>query len=377
RMRCQNISSMGLVTNVGRDVRTACGSLRAGLVRLEPLPDFVAYDPDTLEAPILGAPVSGVMDGFAGSGRFVRLAQLAIADLLAYGDLPGRNDTAFWSSTGFAWCLPEISYERFMWPEDEIPKILEIAFGGRVLSGLNLSSATTPFYFTTGGHTGVAQFLSRIDALFDKTNLSRIILIATDSLLDVLSLQSLIEQDRIKTGARPTGLYPGEASAAVLLEPSSKANSSSRNTEARLLSTALRPAPNDIDKSANPKTARVEMAAKTGRNLEMAVKDALANAGVNNFKGDLIVDLNGEQWRALAWGHAQVQLTSWMDFDQIRLITPCASLGEIGAASPLVAVCLATQAFVKGYALGDCCVIASVSDRMDASAIVIRPPAYE
>ena len=83
-MRLSTVSSLGLVSNLGRDVRTACASARAGVARLSPLQDVVAFHPDDLEAPLVGAPVAGLTDGFVATGTFLRLADAALADLVRY-----------------------------------------------------------------------------------------------------------------------------------------------------------------------------------------------------------------------------------------------------------------------------------------------------
>src|SRR5687767_13853597 len=112
------VSSLGMVTNLGRDVRTACAAARAGISRFAPLDEFTTYDPDLLEAPVIGGPITGFTDGFAATGAFVRLAQTALDDLIAYGALPPKENEKFWRGTGLVWCLPEVTFERFMWPED-------------------------------------------------------------------------------------------------------------------------------------------------------------------------------------------------------------------------------------------------------------------
>jgi hypothetical protein len=63
------LTSLGMVTNVGHDVVTACASQRAGLVRNAPLDDVWAYDPSMLEVRVTGAPIKGLADGFVQTDR--------------------------------------------------------------------------------------------------------------------------------------------------------------------------------------------------------------------------------------------------------------------------------------------------------------------
>ena len=128
-MQLNTITGLGLVTAVGHETETACAALRAGIQRLRPLP-ITAFDPDVQEAPVLGATPALLLDGFVGSGSFVRLGQLVFEDLVRFAGLP--SDAGFWRSTGLAWCFPEITYERFLWPVEEADEILEHACSRRL-----------------------------------------------------------------------------------------------------------------------------------------------------------------------------------------------------------------------------------------------------
>jgi 3-oxoacyl-[acyl-carrier-protein] synthase I len=366
----RNISGLGLVTCVGHDVNTSCAAHRARLSRFRGLPELVVFDPETLEEPIFGAPVDGVTDGFVASGRLLRLAQLAVADLIRYAGLPGREDLAFWSSTGVVWCLPDLSYSRFMWPEDEIPEILQVSFGDRLSSGLDLPLASFPAGFVAAGHTSAARILCDVDALVRRTGLQRLIFVGVDSLVDRLALRELVGQHRVKTPEKPAGLSPGEAAAAMLLE-ADPTSGSTRRAESQIASvacSAVPPAPDGNDFAA----ARLELAPVIASNVADVVTQALEHAGLTSFRGDLIVDLNGENWKAAVWGQAQVKVAPRIDLARTRVVVPAVSFGEIGAASALAGICLATRSFVRRYSYTEWCLILSISDAGAASAILVR-----
>jgi len=50
-------------------------------MRFTPLKGVTAYDPEELEAPVTGAPVKGVTDGFIQTGRWLAMARVSLADL--------------------------------------------------------------------------------------------------------------------------------------------------------------------------------------------------------------------------------------------------------------------------------------------------------
>ncbi|NTX02420.1 hypothetical protein [Myxococcus sp. CA040A] len=89
--------------------------------------------------------------------------------------------------------------------------------------------------------------------------------------------------------------------------------------------------------------------------------------------GDLISDLNGETWRAQAWGFVQVRLHDRLG-ERTRLLIPCTSLGDVGAASGAVGVCMATRAFARKYASGEHTVIVSSAEHGEVGAIRVTAP---
>jgi 3-oxoacyl-[acyl-carrier-protein] synthase-1 len=108
------------------------------------------------------------------------------------------------------------------------------------------------------------------------------------------------------------------------------------------------------------------------RQLSDAVVGVLADAAAPApFTGDILLDLNGEEWRSRAWAAAQLRLQSHVDWDRCDLVLPCASFGEIGAASGPVAVALAVRAFTRGYARGEQTMVLSVSEDGDVGAALV------
>lgn len=373
-MKGLQLTSLGLVTAVGDDVVTACASQRAGLTRNTPLDDVWAYDPSELEARVVGAPIQGLSNGFVQTGRWVRLALLCLEDLLRHGRLPPREDAAFWRSTGLLWVLPVLSYERFGWPEPEIPRLLERSCAQLVPGLARLPLQQAPDGFLPVGSVGVAHALNTVGSRLGAGPLRRFILLATDSWLDHLSLRHLLDEGRLKTAEKPTGLIPGEAAACVLVEPVVQARERAARVEANILGVATRPAPGVLDPE-HPTASRVRMAADIARRLASAVVEVLDLAGgARSFQGDVLLDLNGEDWKARVWGFARQLLAQSLDAGRSKEVFPAISFGDIGAASGVAALCVAARSFTRRYARSDRTLICSIADDGASSALLVEKP---
>jgi 3-oxoacyl-[acyl-carrier-protein] synthase-1 len=366
-----SITGLGLVSCVGHDVITACAAQRAGLVRRAPVPDLVSIDEDDeeLEAPVMGAPVTPLTDGFIQTGRWIQLALACLEDLQRTAGAP-EGDAAFWRDTALLWVVPPIDQERFGWPDEEVPGILEQSCGDllRALTGLELKAPADAFFPL--GQTGAAAALARATELLVRREAERVAILSTDSWLDPQSAGALASQGRLRTPEVPVGLCPGEAAAAILLESREALRRREASAAAVVLGTAGRPAPRALDEE-DPAASRTAMVPATGRRLAEAVREVLRG---QPFSGDLILDLNGEEWRAHVWGHALTHLARELDLDRCRQVIPAVSWGDIGAASGPAGMCIAARAFSRGYAGGERALVCSVSDACDVSAILLGAP---
>jgi 3-oxoacyl-[acyl-carrier-protein] synthase-1 len=115
--------------------------------------------------------------------------------------------------------------------------------------------------------------------------------------------------------------------------------------------------------------------APLGRALAETARKILAPPGppsksgdlAAKFQGDLYVDLNGEEWKANAWGHAIPRLARHIDFERSRVFVPAESLGETGAASAPVAMAWALYQMTEDGT--ESALVLSLSDRGEAAAI--------
>jgi 3-oxoacyl-[acyl-carrier-protein] synthase I len=370
-----SITGLGLVCSAGSDVVTAAAAVRAGIARRRPLADLTTYDPLNIEAPVMAAPAGHLSDGFVQTGAWLRLALKAIEDIIRYGQLPPATDGQFWGKTSIVCVTPELTYDRFMWPEDQVPQILDLWLGRR-LCALAPLPVSGPARFVSVGASGTAVAIQQL-ALQPSVPYDRLILLAVDSWLDGLSLACLSGEERLKTEEQPIGLCPSEAAACVLLEREASAKARRVHAEATLLAaTAIAPpARPDPEDSEGFVAARTASFRDLGDNLVTATEQALNTSRLPlPFRGDVYLDMNGEDWRALLWGYAQGKLLQRIDWNASRQHMPAIQLGDVGAASGLAAACLATRSFVRDYAAGSSALVLSVSDSGHVGAMVFGKP---
>ncbi|RYZ17570.1 MAG: hypothetical protein EOO70_01540 [Myxococcaceae bacterium] len=140
------------MTAVGDDVISSAAALRAGIVRVRPIEGPGVYG-DEEEAPLMGSPVWPLTEGFIQTAAWIRLAQVAVEDVIRFGQLPPAGD-GFWGETGLVWALPELGEQRFGWPGPETALALQRSCGDllRKLTGLPRGAVADEFIL--GGACG-------------------------------------------------------------------------------------------------------------------------------------------------------------------------------------------------------------------------------
>jgi 3-oxoacyl-[acyl-carrier-protein] synthase-1 len=351
------ISGLGMVSAIGRDVVTACASLRAGLSRPAELAHYpVLEDEDGEAVPLIGHPVRGMTEGFHLPGAWVRLGHASIRDLLLYGGLP-RGDAAFWERTLLVVATPVIDEERFpdaplLLTEERIRDDCALRIAG--LLGMPLPASNVAI--VSNGHAGTALGVQGAAQMIDEGRFDRVIVAAVDSCTGASSLDWFAEHERLKTPELPAALFPGEAAAAFLLEAEPAAVRRGARIEARIAGAAV----------AREESHFFTDQVNHGLALSAAAGQVLPEGSA--FSGDVFVDLNGEPWRAYELGCARTRLSDRM-LESAHLVMPASSLGETGAASGAVAVCAAVRSFVRGYASAGEALVLSSSEYGHVGAI--------
>ena len=269
-------------------------------------------------------------------------------------------DTDFWRRTGLLAVTPAPEGERFQVDEGG-PTLVEDAFLHPLRTRLGL-----PFgerWVGLGGmdHAGTATAARRAMHLLTHDGAERVLVVAVDSYLDPLTLKWLGAAYRLKTEDLPTGLSPGEAGVCLLLEDARSARRRGALPLAELAAVAVAHEPNSLPSQET----------NSGLGLATSLRAALDDAAFpERYSGDVFSDLNGETWRAHEWGSALARLADRVG--DVRLHLPCASVGDTGAASGALGVCLATHALSCRHTRLASALVVSSGERGAVGSIALR-----
>lgn len=359
------VTGVGLFTSLGT-MRAAAAAHRAGIVRASALSHCRVGSADLEEVPAIGRPVRGRTEGFIQAGLWCRLALGAFEDLSADA-APTPAD--IWQRTALIACLPHLDPGRFAVPvpDPQAPRVADALVDAtffQPLVAIAGIAAPPELRESVFGHCGLALALTRAtERLRADGRIQRVLVLAADSYTDAQSLGWLLQDGRLRTDANAEGVIPGEAGAAILLERPASAATRKATVLARISPGTVHCEPGADDDA--PAASGVRIAATLERALQ-GIEPAAAR--------DAYVDLNGEAWRASAWGHAQVTLQAAGVREGLRPNYPATGFGELGAAAAPVALGLAVRSFARGYGTAAGAVICSLDERRAASALALLRP---
>ena len=372
------ITGIGMATCVGLDAENSAAAVRAGISRFAEIKEFLQYDQEELEAPITGAPLSLISGGYVQQGAWLRMIEFAFKDLLKNIGFDSLSDKeSFWKDTPIIWVVNGTSLSLFQWPFPALESLLQKHLLKVLAKNLNLPLFSPQNAFLVDGAADSARAFRGVERTISGGHYSRAIIIAVDSLLDRLVLTNLMDGNRVKTTDNPVGLMPGEGASCVLVESSS--SFSERNVVPRasvLRSVYMNYASDDnessgLDEDVNWFTSN---APNIGRNLAKAIKECLSVLGDAVFSGDIYLDLNGEEWRAIVWGVVSMQLQGWpkVDLESCTQIIPASNWGDIGVASGLSSMCLVSRSYSRGYASNTQSLVCSVADNGNVGVVLMQ-----
>jgi hypothetical protein len=372
------VAGCGMVAALGPDVLTNCAAARAGISRASSIENYRGRsDVEGVPESIPGHQATLFTRGFEGDQRLVRLAQGALADLLA------RTTQIDWTVTPhrFYVSMPDswrIDTGNQLIPENEVreardqERLARVAEDGVFPADLPDGRAsavvqqaallarwpTDPAVRYVGsGHAGGIEAIRAARAELASGATSLAVVLGMDSLLDEDTLEWLRLCARLKCDGLPTGLQPGEAGVAIAL-------------------TAVA----DTRVAAPPAVLLRAAGAREGRTLisgASPVGEALAAVIARSWTATdadpwIISDQNGELYRAMEWGYALVRLRGQFPaFAEPTLWYPAVSFGDTGAASGLVAVCVAVRAWERRYAPSNVALILSTSEGDARAALAL------
>lgn len=362
------ISALGMASSLGPGVKDSAAAVRAGLSRFAPLEQTSTFDEEELEAPLTGSPVTLVTKGFVQQARLLRLVKSAFRDFLSYTDIKGDID---WGQLPIIWCLPELA-EVYSWPENQLESLLREYVLAPLAKSTGLPLMTPQNGFFVEGNSGASRAIRGVARSFDGGHFQRALCIAVDSLIEPRMLALLESEGRLKAGGNPVGLMPGEAAAITLLETGAACAQRNIKPEARVLNAVHK----SLTVAREAAGWRAQSAYEVGRELGKAILEALSTLGESTFYGDIYLDLNGEEWRAVVWSAALLVLKSSgkVDLEHCREQVCATSWGDVGAASGLANTCLALRSMVRRYAKSNLALVCSVSDEGNVGVLLLGNP---
>jgi len=311
------IQCVGLVTSVGLTAEASCAAFRAKISNptetrfIDSGGEWIMAHQVALEQP------------WRGLTKLAKMAALAIEEALQ--DQP----RAQWSSVPLVLCVAEAERpERMAGLDDEL--FLQVQ---REL-GVTFAKASA---VVAQGRVGVAVALMQARNLIMQGGHARVLIAATDSLLNWPTLSHYEREDRLLTTRTSNGFMPGEAAGALLVEAAA-------GKAGELVCSGI-----GFGREAAHLDSGEPLRAD---GLSQAIKLALVDAGCAMHDMDYrITDVSGEQYyfkeAALALSRTLRQRKETFD-----IWHPAESTGETGAAAGAAVIALAHAACRKAFSLG-------------------------
>jgi len=232
----------------------------------------------------------------------------------------------------------------------------------RLVESSQLRTPAAATILLHAGNAGIAAAIDTAATLMTQNKVDRCIVGAIDSRVEPSFLMAAARCRLLRTKDQPVGLIPGEAAAFFMLErPRDLVRS---RTTALASVTAATSVQEQVDMLASEYVP-------TGEGLASAWRSALRSSPPVAFS---IGDLNGWSQRAVEWGNAQLRLRAEAPVAEVPAWFPAISLGDTGAASGAVAICVAVRAFARHYAPGDAAMVWASSESGSKGAVVVRAP---
>jgi 3-oxoacyl-[acyl-carrier-protein] synthase-1 len=332
------ISRVGMCAANGLSAVSACAAIRAGI------PGFAdtafIFDGDWIQ----GAPVP-LDRPWRGREKLLRMAESALRDCM--GDMPsGATD-----SMSLIVVLAEEGRAGQAARLDD-----SFAFDLEARSGRKFGAGATVL---RGGRVGGVAAIEQAANLLQRRNGARqCLVIGVDSFLHASTLRALHAERRLLTASNSDGFIPGEAAAALLLEPAGSG-------------LATGPVIHGWGFGKEAATIRSEEPLKAA-GLTGAIKETLARSGLGYEALDYrICDANGEQY---VFKEAALALTRTLRIrkPEFDIWHPADCIGEVGAATVPCCLAVAWMAALKNYAPGPGLLAHFGNDDGSRAALAIR-----
>ncbi|PRQ03646.1 3-oxoacyl-(acyl carrier protein) synthase [Enhygromyxa salina] len=315
------ILGSGAVSSVGLTAPQTCAAIRAGIRRFVPIEAEILDD----EEPQIGARVSADPRLRADDAQWL----LNLAARALHECAPSPAETAL------LWLVPEDHRGHPLCAgvgDDELLARLEAVVGHHFAPGSRVLRS---------GAAGCVEALGRARELLDAGAVARCVIGGADSLLRKVDLDELARGGRLLGPTQPQGLVPGEGAAFVMV------GRPTPDPERERAALAVRGIGLGYERN-TVRGTEYSVGEAFSAALEAATQDAdIPEAEIAFVAGNF----NGERYDAWESSHARIRGFP-SKREQLPVLWPAASTGEIGVAAGPMAL-IATAAAIEGeYAAG-------------------------
>ena len=327
-----------MITPVGLTAAQSCAALRAGISAMAELDMSLEIEYERI--PVTGCAIGVVTDGYAGLGRWARLATAAVRDLV----LTTRLSASELGSASLYLALP--SMDR-IGVDDRIPQLL----GRRIGEWLKVPALSHRTFVFPHGHAAGAGAVALATEHLRANVTQRAIVCGVDSLVEMETVEFFFAKRRLKIADQLDGFVPGEAAACLLLEQPATAKARGAAPLAMI----------DGAATATESATIWSDIPSTAAGLSAAIRSIVGEQSTTRQRVLVYSDLNGETYRSKEFGNTAVRalsplMSSW------TLSHPADCIGDTGSASFTVSMCLGARALAKNYAKGDQVLVLGSSD---------------
>lgn len=345
------VTGLGMVTPVGYNAKQTCASIRADIARLNESEEFrIPNEKGHMTTVVCGA-VTGVTDGHRRFLRLLRMAKPAYSEVIVESKL-SQDDI---NQSGLYLILPEQD-------RPGMDNRAEESLANRICDAIEIDEILSRTKVFALGHTGV--FFALQEAMKDLTQgIYRYAIIgAVDTYIDEITLEFFQDFNQLKTEDNSKGFIPGEGAAFFTLEKHQTANERKITPLAKIEGVFTALEENTIYEDTPCK----------GDGLSESIQNTLSSLNDEGTQTGLVIcDLNGERYRSLEWGlvlpralgNNQIPITTWH---------PADCIGDTGAASGTINICVGVTALVRGYAKTTNILVWGASDDGERGSAYIR-----
>jgi len=366
------ISGMGMVTSLGYTADDSFAAARAGLSRATELPihNFCG-DEIWGNKPLVGQIVTALSVGHVGVGKILSLGNYALNNLFRNRTVSDSEwaKTAIFLNLSDAFLLDAYVSESADWDnygEQDLPSVVWRRqcknVVTRLLSSFGRDSDVENQHLYFGGHTGIAHALADAIQALRSGESDLCIVGGIDSLIELHLLEAAANVGLLKTQDFPIGFVPGEAAGFILLERQTQA--AYDDNDGQVISVG-RP-PSILKDEINRFSETPPNGSCLAQVIQKAITDCTDNVGL------MIADLNGDIHRANDWGCALVRLQGYDGIVDRPIWLTSTSFGEVGAATGILSIGLASWGKNRGYSPDGSTLIWLASDSGEKVAFTLH-----